>query len=167
MLTLPNVLSLLRAPLALVFFQENPFMRVTAVLIAMMTDGLDGYLARRRNETSQIGAFLDPLMDKFFVLVALTVFVSEGVLTSGAMLAMICRDLSVAAFGLYLVSTGQLRDYRFRSIVSGKITTFLQFIVLSGLALKVSFPPSLFGIFILLGLAALVELYIARSHVTA
>ena len=66
-ITFSNFLSILRGPLALFFIIDNAFYRCLAIVLAMATDSLDGYLARRFQMTSQIGAFLDPLMDKFFV----------------------------------------------------------------------------------------------------
>ena len=77
-LTFSNFLSLLRGPLALLFIYDNPVYRTFAIIVAMATDSLDGYLASRFGKTSQIGAFLDPLMDKFFVFFAVSMFILEG-----------------------------------------------------------------------------------------
>ena len=62
-----NTLSLLRAPLALLFLVEKPYLRLIAILLAMLTDSFDGYLARRSSSVTQLGTILDPAMDKFFV----------------------------------------------------------------------------------------------------
>lgn len=53
MFTLPNLISLTRLPLALVFLQENTFYRIAALILAMLSDALDGYYARRYDLSSQ------------------------------------------------------------------------------------------------------------------
>src|ERR1700761_9544100 len=102
MLTIPNLISLLRLPLALVFLQDNVFFRALALLLAMASDALDGYVARRYKETSRLGSVLDPLMDKFFVFFIMGVFYFEHRLSLWEAGTMLCRDISVILFGCYL-----------------------------------------------------------------
>lgn len=161
--TIPNFITLLRFPLALAFLQDNPHWRALALLLTMLTDGLDGYLARRYSKISRLGTFLDPLADKFFVLLVLIVMLNENRLSLGEAAAMLGRDFSVVIFGCYLAWKGTLGDYQFRAIWCGKLTTALQLIVLIGLVYKVSFPPFMFASFIVLGLLALGELYLERA----
>jgi len=79
---LPNILTLLRIALipvfAVLFYLPVPWahVAVTAVFaIAAITDWLDGYLARRWQQTSAFGAFLDPVADKLMVAAALVMLV--------------------------------------------------------------------------------------------
>jgi CDP-diacylglycerol--glycerol-3-phosphate 3-phosphatidyltransferase len=162
MLTFPNFLSLLRLPLALLFFQENPTIRAIAIALAMASDGLDGYYARKYQQASRFGTLLDPLMDKLFVFIALAVFIHEQRLTTIEASAMICRDFSVVLFGLYLAVTGRLNSYQCRAIICGKITTALQFSLFLALTFNLAIPPAFYFIFVLLGILALVELYLKR-----
>lgn len=164
-LTLSNFISLLRAPLALLFLSDNFFYRSLAIILAMITDSLDGYLARRFRSTSQFGAFLDPLMDKFFVFFSVSILISEGELATWEALALISRDFAVLFFGLLLIFRGSWSDFQFRSIWSGKITTTLQFFVLLGLTLHLTIPLYLFWCFIVLGLLALCELYFIEREI--
>jgi CDP-diacylglycerol--glycerol-3-phosphate 3-phosphatidyltransferase len=163
-ITLPNFLSVLRFPLALAFLQDNPKIRVAALILAMATDCIDGYLARRFNQTTPVGTFLDPLADKFFVAVALFVLTGEGRLAVWEALTMLCRDFSVIIFGSYLLWKGTLSKYQFRSIQSGKLTTTLQLATLLGLTCNFTFPPFVYLSFIALGSLALVELYLDRKR---
>ena len=78
MFTASNSLSFIRAPLAFLFLQENPTLRMLAVLLAMITDMTDGHLARRSQSTSRFGAILDPAMDKFFVYFAMMTLLLEN-----------------------------------------------------------------------------------------
>ena len=159
MFSLSNGLSLLRAPLALFFLSHSMFLRLAAILLAMFTDGLDGYLARRRRSTTQLGAVLDPAMDKLFVFIALGVLLYENQFELWQALSMITRDVFLCIFGVYLKISGKWRAYQFRSIRWGKATTVFQFIVLIALTLKLSIPAYAFGIFIIFGLLAFVELF--------
>jgi CDP-diacylglycerol--glycerol-3-phosphate 3-phosphatidyltransferase len=164
-LTLSNFLSILRGPLALLFVIDNVFYRSLAIVLAMATDGLDGYLARRYRMTSQIGAFLDPLMDKFFVFFVVNILMLEGHLQLWQALALISRDFAVLLFGLYLALRGTWANFQFRSIWSGKITTTLQFFVLLGLTFHLVMPVYIFWCFIALGILALFELYFIEQQI--
>lgn len=164
MITIPNLLSLLRFPLAFVFLQTNPALRGAAILAAMISDGLDGFIARKFNMTSKSGVFIDPVMDKFFVLFVITTFIYEGSMGLFEAAAFICRDFSVLLFGIYLGLTNQIKNYTFRSIWCGKATTFLQFIVLLGLNFGFAIPSYCYLVFVLLGLLALVELYLPSGQ---
>ena len=159
MLNLHNSLSLLRAPLAFLFLVENTTFRILAILLAMLTDSIDGYLARRYKAVTRFGAILDPAMDKFFVIFALTILFMEGRLELWECCAMISRDFFLCLFGLYLSISGYWEKYRCTAIRWGKVTTALQFLVLVGLTLSISFPSYFYGIFVLFGLLAFIELW--------
>lgn len=159
MINLSNSLSLLRAPLALVFLAESPSLRLMAILLAMLTDSIDGYLARRSKTTSRFGAVLDPAMDKFFVFFALGVLFAENKIELWHALTMISRDFALCLFGLYLSLSGLWQTYEFRSIRWGKLTTALQFLVLMGLTLNYQVPVFLFYAFVAFALLGLYELF--------
>lgn len=135
-------------------------LRTMAICLAMATDFLDGYISRQYKQSSQLGTLLDPLMDKLFVFVVVSVLIAENKLTPGNVGAMFCRDFAVIIFGFYLFFKGTLLNYRFKSIWSGKLTTTLQFIVLIALTNHYILPPQIFPLFIGLGVLALVELYL-------
>lgn len=164
MLSISNGLSLLRAPLAFLFLVENTVFRIAAIALAMLTDSIDGYLARRRNTVTQLGAVLDPAMDKFFVFFALTVLLLEERIEMWQCLAMISRDFFLCAFGIYLSLSGLWKAYAYKSVRWGKATTALQFLALIGLTLHFSFPNYFYCIFILFGLLAFLELLVDLYH---
>ena len=77
-MTLPNALTLLRMALIPCFvvvfylpFQRAHLVAAVLFILAAVTDWLDGYLARRLNQMSKFGAFLDPVADKLMVAAAL------------------------------------------------------------------------------------------------
>ena len=84
-LTTPNFLTLLRIVLVPVFVVAYylPYTWANALataifVLAAITDWLDGYLARRWNQQSAFGAFLDPVADKLMVAAALIMLVADG-----------------------------------------------------------------------------------------
>ncbi len=159
MLNLSNSLSLLRAPLAFLFLLESPTVRLIAILLAMITDSIDGYVARKWKTTTRFGAVLDPAMDKFFVVFCLGVLLSEHRLLPWQGLMMISRDFALCLFGLYLSLSGLWHSYEFRAIRWGKITTALQFVVLIALTWGYTIPWYLYGAFVVFAGLALVELF--------
>ncbi|MCB1118372.1 MAG: CDP-alcohol phosphatidyltransferase family protein [Chlamydiia bacterium] len=160
---IPNLLSLSRIPLAFLLLSENTFVRLFALITATLSDLADGYIARRFKQRTRLGTLLDPLTDKFFVLFALTVFLHENRLSLTEAWLMLCRDVAVLFFGLYLLITDKWRANRIRSFWCGKITTTLQFLILICLAAKLTLHPALFGLFPLLGILALFELALTRK----
>jgi CDP-diacylglycerol---glycerol-3-phosphate 3-phosphatidyltransferase len=157
--TTPNLISLLRIPLAILFLNGSTFYRALAILLAMISDGLDGYYARRYAQCSKLGTLLDPFADKLFVITALSVLFLEQRITWLESAILVSRDFSVLLFGIYLILTQNLANYRFRAIWCGKVTTSLQFTVLLALTLHFPIPSYLYSVFIVLGVLALFELY--------
>lgn len=167
MITIPNFLSFMRIPLAFVFLLTNPIYRCIAIIFAALSDFFDGFLARRYKMCSRIGTTLDPVSDKFFVAFAIMTFIHEDRLTLWQTAAMLGRDISVMIFGGYLILNRQWEEYKFRSILSGKITTTLQFIVLFALTMHIEIPNIFFINFAILGIFALFELYFNKIRHTA
>lgn len=165
--TVSNGLSFLRAPLALLFLVDSVSWRITAIILAMISDSIDGYLARRYRSASQFGAILDPTMDKFFVFFGLGVLLMEGKLEMWQAGAMLSRDFFLCLFGIYLSLAGKWASYRFRAIRWGKVATALQFLILIGLTLNLSFPWFIYTLFILFGSLAFFELFQAKQEETS
>jgi CDP-diacylglycerol---glycerol-3-phosphate 3-phosphatidyltransferase len=158
MLSLSNGISLLRAPLALLFLIDNPLLRICALILAMLTDVIDGYLARRYSRITKVGVILDPLMDKFFVYFVLGIFLTEGKLELWQAGAMLSRDFFLWLFGIYLAVSGNWETFRFKAIGWGKVSTALQFLVLMALTLNVPVSLYVYCLFILFGMLAFIEL---------
>ena len=159
MLTTSNSLSFIRAPLALLFLSESPTLRIWAIILAMLTDSVDGYLARRNKSVTNFGVVLDPAMDKFFVYFAIGVLFSEGRMAPWEMAAMISRDFFLCVYGLLILAAGRWKSLEFRAIRWGKITTALQFTVLIGLVMGINLSWVVYTSFIAMGWLAFLELF--------
>lgn len=164
MFNFPNMLSLLRIPLALLFLQDNPAFRALAIGLALITDGLDGYYARKYCQISKLGTFLDPITDKLFVAVAVAIFFLEQNLAGWQVLALFARDFALLLFSSYLLLSGNLGRYEVRAFLCGKISTVLQLFTLLALTFQIAIPPQWYALFVVLALLALIELYYKRHQ---
>jgi CDP-diacylglycerol--glycerol-3-phosphate 3-phosphatidyltransferase len=134
----PNTLTWIRIAaiplIVLLFYMPYPWADPAAGLLfaaAGVTDSLDGYLARRLNQTSRLGAFLDPVADKLVVAVALVLLVSKDtrpliVLTA---IVIIGREITISALREWMAEIGQRRKVAVSQI--GKYKTILQIVGLS------------------------------------
>lgn len=93
LLGVPFLLYLLYLPSA-----QAHWLAVGVFLIAAGTDWLDGYLARRLNQVTDLGKFLDPLVDKFLVLAPLLVLIELGVVPAWGVFLILARELAIAGW---------------------------------------------------------------------
>lgn len=156
--TLPNFLSFLRVPLAFCLFIDNPKVRFCAVFAAMVTDILDGYIARRQKQVSKLGILLDPITDKLFVVIALVIFFLEQKLNLLELIAFLSRDVSLVFFTAFLWLVGAWSKFTIRSFYCGKIMTTLQFLTLLALSLNMEVAPFVYVVMAVVGGLAFFEL---------
>lgn len=110
-MNVPNMLSLLRAtlvvPLAIVLREDAPAAAAGALLgLALLTDLLDGALARRLGQTSELGRVLDPLADKVLVAGALLALAMTGRVPRELAAVVILRDAILLGVGWTRVRGG-------------------------------------------------------------
>lgn len=156
--TLPNVLSLLRLPLALCLFINDPVIRFSVFLVAMLTDILDGFFARRRLKVSRFGTILDPLTDKLFVFTAIALFFFEGKIGFLELLSFLSRDFSLVVFTVIIYFLGGWGKFSIQSFYCGKITTAMQFLILMAVSLNLEVLPLFYMAMAAFGLLSFVEL---------
>ena len=107
LLTYSRILAI---PLIVLFFYlEMPLTASTIFGLAGLTDLIDGYLARKYNQESRFGAFLDPVADKLLVSVALILIVErEGMIwITLAAIIIISREITISALREWMAETGQ------------------------------------------------------------
>lgn len=96
-------------------------------IIASITDKLDGYIARSRNQVTTFGKFLDPLADKILVLAAMVLLVEMGKLPAWIPIIVLAREFIVSGFRLIAVEKGGVV---IAASVWGKLKTVTQMIAL-------------------------------------
>ena len=159
-LTTPNLLTLFRMALipvvVVLYFMPIAGVYVTAVfLLAGLTDWLDGYLARRLEQTSQFGEFLDPVADKLVVATVLVLLVSDGDVLARvvsqklfivAVVVIIGREIAVSALREWVAQSGARAGMAVSTL--GKVKTTAQIIAIALLLYSqdlVGFPTLLVG----------------------
>ena len=128
-MTLPDQLTLARAlavPVVIVLFawdfDDHLYWATAVFVVAMATDQVDGWLARRRNQTSAFGSLLDPIADKVLVLAALVMLVAEGVAPAWMVAAIVAREIAVSGLRLAAIERGIVMGAR----DLGKLKTWAQ-----------------------------------------
>jgi len=113
----------------------------TAVfIVAAITDWFDGFLARRWNQTSAFGAFLDPVADKLMVAGALLVLVEFGRVNAVIAFIIIGREIAISALREWMAQLGASKSVAVSSL--GKIKTTAQMVAIPMLL----FYGNLFGV---------------------
>ncbi len=142
---LPNLICLLRLaliwPVAAALAAGSPLLAFALFVLAAISDGLDGYLAKRFNWTSELGKFLDPMADK---LLLMTVFVETawlGLVPWWITAAAVARDVLIGLGALtFRLWFGPLHG---RPTLISKINTLAQLLYLTGVMFNAAtgFPP--------------------------
>jgi len=102
----------------------KPWVAAGVFALLALTDGVDGYLARSRNEITTLGKFLDPLADKILVTAALLALVELGTLPAWIALVIISREFLVSGLRMVASAEGQV----IAASWYGKIKTVMQII---------------------------------------
>ncbi len=105
-------------------------------IVASITDYIDGHIARKYNQISDFGKFLDPLADKLLVIAAMLIFCQWGMFPAWALMIILTREFAVT--GLRLVAVG--KDKVIAAGWSGKVKTACTMI---GLCIMMAFPTFL------------------------
>jgi len=97
-------------------------------VLAALTDWFDGYLARRLNQTSAFGAFLDPVADKLMVTASLLVLVHLARLDAAIALVIVGREITISALREWMAQIGASKSVAVNSL--GKIKTVCQMVAI-------------------------------------
>ena len=124
-----NLISLSRLLMAAAFVHwvEYPATAVAILCLAGISDWLDGYVAQRLDQPSRLGALLDPLCDRLFVVPVLATLVFVHGLPPWQLAVLVSRDLFTSAGSLAVLLFRPALRPALRARRSGKIVTSLQF----------------------------------------
>ena len=130
-MTTANVITLARIALIPVFmaflYSDFPYSNTIALVffsIASLTDGIDGYIARKYNQVTNFGKFIDPLADKLLVTAAILIFVEQGRMPAVMAILILSREFIVTSLRVVAISQGKV----IAAARSGKIKTVTQII---------------------------------------
>jgi CDP-diacylglycerol--glycerol-3-phosphate 3-phosphatidyltransferase len=140
---LPNTLTVLRmflVPLLVVVLltrvEGHVYLGAGIFGLAVLTDYLDGYFARRRNEVTKLGILLDPLADKLLIAAALLSLVEMDLVPAWMAMIIVARELAVT--GLRNVAAG--KGVLIRASVFGKAKMVVQVVAVLMLMLSPAHP---------------------------
>jgi cardiolipin synthase (CMP-forming) len=150
--TVPNLLTVFRMVLIPVFvsllFYQRFVLALVVFLFAGVTDGLDGLLARRFDQRSQLGTILDPIADKMMMITSFVVLSMRGVFPQPVpshlpipfwvTIAVISRDVFILVGAASINIVTGFRG--FRPSMLGKINTTVQIVAIGIIMLAASFP---------------------------
>ena len=140
--SIPNIISCSRLALAAGFVASSATETQVGIIgAAAVSDFLDGWVARRVKATSRIGAMLDPIADRFFVLTVVATMLFTGRISTTEYFVMITRDLATAVGFIVARIVPWLRTVAFQARVSGKVVTVLQLVTLAALLLTPTLAP--------------------------
>ncbi|MBE2257639.1 MAG: CDP-diacylglycerol--glycerol-3-phosphate 3-phosphatidyltransferase [Candidatus Accumulibacter sp.] len=125
---IPLMIAIYYVPEAWVSGVGRDLAATVVFVVAAVTDWLDGYLARRWQQTSAFGAFLDPVADKLMVAAALIVLVQLGRLDAILAAIIIGREITISALREWMAQIGAHRSVAVSMI--GKIKTTAQMIAI-------------------------------------
>jgi len=151
-LSLPNLISVGRiilVPLIVWLIVSDRMLAAAVVfLLAGISDAVDGFIAKRFNQTTELGAYLDPLADK---LLLVSIYVSLGFLDHlqpWLVITVVSRDILIV--GAFLLSWVLARPVEVRPLVVSKINTVAQIVlaavVLANAGLNLSVGDAIFAL---------------------
>lgn len=140
-MNIPNSLTVFRIILIPAFVVMLEYGRydiaLGAITLASLTDALDGYIARVKNQRTELGAFLDPLADKFMLVTSFILYAYYGWVPEWVTIVIISRDVVVVTGWvlLYVVR----RSLTVEVSLLGKMAIFMQFTTVFYVLLDINF----------------------------
>ncbi len=127
-LAIPFVVGVYYLPDAWLTMTERNWSATALFVLAAVTDWLDGYFARRWNQTSAFGAFLDPVADKLMVCATLMILLQMARVDSWIALIIVGREITISALREWMAELGARASVAVNSL--GKIKTIAQMVAL-------------------------------------
>jgi cardiolipin synthase (CMP-forming) len=121
---IPNLLTVLRLVIALGFPMIPVSWRLAAIVVGGLSDGIDGFIARRYHADTRVGAVLDAIADKVFTLSVLATLTMDGPIRAWQVPLLLARDIMVALLAAMVVVTRGWSSWKHvRPRLGGKLAT--------------------------------------------
>ncbi len=131
--------------------------RLALIFVASLTDFLDGWIARRTKVASRLGALVDPIADRLFVLSVVIAYLISGQFTPWHAAAVMFRDVMVVIGWFVARNVSWLRPIPFMARPVGKLVTVFQLFAFLAVLLKPSWVDALVIVAAILGVVATVD----------
>lgn len=140
--TVPNQITFLRLcilPFFLIFVSYDKFKWALLILvIAGFSDGIDGLIARKFNQGSSLGAYLDPIADKLLLSSSFVVLAFGKQLAWWLTILVLSRDLLILTVAVVIILVSGYRP--FPPSIYGKFTTFTEIVLVFAVVLGAAYP---------------------------
>lgn len=127
-MTIPNLITIFRlilVPVVIVMIMQGRWVPAfTLFVVAGVSDGIDGFIARRFNMRSEFGAYIDPIADKALLVSIYVTLAVVGVLPSWLAIVVVSRDLMIV--GAILLSWVMHRPVEIKPLLVSKLNTAAQ-----------------------------------------
>jgi CDP-diacylglycerol--glycerol-3-phosphate 3-phosphatidyltransferase len=170
-MTKANIITIVRifmVPIVLVILltemENKEIIAFSVFVIAAITDSIDGYVARKYNQVSDLGKFLDPLADKLLVTAALIALVYLQMVETWVAAIIILRELFISVFRFYYL----VNSASFSASLPAKLKTTFQIVALAILIIcpKVPYAAAVRQLgTVILYLAVLLTVYSGAEYV--
>ena len=128
------------------------FLALGTFILASITDYIDGEIARRYNQVSDFGKFLDPLADKLLTIAAMVMFCQWGRFPAWALMIVLTREFAVTGLRLVAVGNGTV-------IAAGKSGKFKTASTMIGLCVLMAFPTVVILQWVVMALIVITTVY--------
>ena len=127
-MNLPNLITISRLLLTpyivWLLLIESYFLGFIFFLLSGISDALDGFIAKRFNQKTLLGSYLDPIADKFLIVSAIVLLGYNGYVPIWLIIIIVSRDIAI--FGAVIISWMLSTNLRIEPLIISKINTFLQ-----------------------------------------
>jgi cardiolipin synthase (CMP-forming) len=145
--TVPNQITLLRLgflPIFLILISYEHYRWALAVLVlAGLSDGIDGLLARQLNQRSSLGAYLDPIADKLLLSSSFVILAFKKEIAWWLTIIVLSRDVLILVVAVVIILIWGYRP--FPPSLLGKMTTFFQIVLVFTVVLGAGYPNAFLG----------------------
>jgi cardiolipin synthase len=145
--TVPNQITLLRLgflPLFLVSIAYDHYGWALLILVvAGLSDGVDGLLARSLNQSSSLGAYLDPIADKLLLSSSFVILAFKHQIDLWLMIFVLSRDVTILVVAVVILLMFGYRP--FPPSIFGKLNTFFQIVMVFSVLLRATYPRARLG----------------------
>ena len=142
--TVPNQITLLRLgflPLFLVSIAYDHYGWALLILVvAGLSDGVDGLLARSLNQSSSLGAYLDPIADKLLLSSSFVILAFKHQIDLWLMIFVLSRDVTILVVAVVILLMFGYRP--FPPSIFGKLNTFFQIVMVFSVLLRAAYPQA-------------------------
>jgi len=140
--TVPNQLTLLRLGFLPIFLSLTSYERykwaLLVLVVAGLTDLFDGWLARRLNQRSSLGAYLDPIADKLLLSSSFVILAYKHAIAWWLTIIVLSRDILILVVAIVIILISGYRT--FPPSIFGKLTTFFEIMLVFATVLILAYP---------------------------